>query len=305
MTWIHTISDIERDTGIAKDRLRVWERRYGFPEPQRDDTDERLYDDAQLFRLRLIKRLLDLGERAGRVVPLAVDELQRRVDNALRPLTGRVLDEASDALLNDLVVMIKATDRKALHGRLMHLISERGISAVIERVIAPLGARVGEFWLSGQIAIYQEHLFTAVIRSVLIQAMEQLPLQSAAQPPLVLLATLGNERHEIGLLMAESMFAQAGCDRLSLGTSMPLNEAVAACLAVKPDIFALSFSGQNAPREVLSQLKQLRGMLPPATEVWVGGSAVALRLVTDIAIARAFTSASDIRSAIDVWRASH
>ena len=61
MTWIHTISDIERDTGIAKDRLRVWERRYGFPEPQRDDTDERLYDDAQLFRLRLIKRLLDLG----------------------------------------------------------------------------------------------------------------------------------------------------------------------------------------------------------------------------------------------------
>jgi MerR family transcriptional regulator, light-induced transcriptional regulator len=144
-----------------------------------------------------------------------------------------------------------------------------------------------------------------VIRSVLIQAMEQLPLQSAAQPPLVLLATLGNERHEIGLLMAESMFAQAGCDRLSLGTSMPLNEAVAACLAVKPDIFALSFSGQNAPREVLSQLKQLRGMLPPATEVWVGGSAVALRLVTDIAVARAFTSASDIRSAIDVWRASH
>lgn len=123
MTWIHTISDIERDTGIAKDRLRVWERRYGFPEPQRDDTDERLYDDAQLFRLRLIKRLLDLGERAGRVVPMAVDELQRRVDNAVRPLTGRVLDEASDALLNDLVVMIKVTDRKALHGRLMHLIT--------------------------------------------------------------------------------------------------------------------------------------------------------------------------------------
>ena len=32
----HTIADVERDTGLSKDTLRVWERRYGFPLPLRD-----------------------------------------------------------------------------------------------------------------------------------------------------------------------------------------------------------------------------------------------------------------------------
>ena len=45
------------------------------------------------------------------------------------------------------------------------------------------------------------------------------------------------------------VFAQAGCERLSLGPSMPLTEIVTACLAVKPDIFAISFSSQNAPKD--------------------------------------------------------
>ena len=87
MTWIYTISDIERDTGIAKDRLRVWERRYGFPLPQRDDTKERVYDEDQLLRLRLIRRLLDVGMRAGRVVPMPIEVLQREAERASQLVT--------------------------------------------------------------------------------------------------------------------------------------------------------------------------------------------------------------------------
>lgn len=51
-----SIADVERDTGLGKDTLRVWERRYGFPTPGRDAHGERRYDEAQLQRLRLIKR---------------------------------------------------------------------------------------------------------------------------------------------------------------------------------------------------------------------------------------------------------
>ena len=32
------ISAVERETGLSKDVLRIWERRYGFPEPRRDDN---------------------------------------------------------------------------------------------------------------------------------------------------------------------------------------------------------------------------------------------------------------------------
>ncbi|MCB1912570.1 MAG: MerR family transcriptional regulator, partial [Rhodocyclaceae bacterium] len=59
----YSIAAVERDTGLSKDTLRVWERRYGFPTPERDENGERLYPGDQLERLRLIKRLLDQGRR--------------------------------------------------------------------------------------------------------------------------------------------------------------------------------------------------------------------------------------------------
>ncbi len=40
---ILNISAVERETGLSKDVLRMWERRYGFPKPPRDDNGERQY----------------------------------------------------------------------------------------------------------------------------------------------------------------------------------------------------------------------------------------------------------------------
>ena len=54
-----TIAAVERDTGLTKDTLRVWERRYGFPTPLRDRSGQRVYSRRDMEKLRLIKRLLD------------------------------------------------------------------------------------------------------------------------------------------------------------------------------------------------------------------------------------------------------
>ena len=70
-----TIAAVERDVGLSKDVLRVWERRYGFPVPNRDPHGERLYPAVQVLRLGLIKRLMDLGHRPGRLMSTPVEEL--------------------------------------------------------------------------------------------------------------------------------------------------------------------------------------------------------------------------------------
>jgi len=59
------ISAVERETGLSKDVLRMWERRYGFPKPLRDDNGERQYTVAEIAKLRGIKRLMDVGMRPG------------------------------------------------------------------------------------------------------------------------------------------------------------------------------------------------------------------------------------------------
>ncbi|MEY4428243.1 MAG: hypothetical protein RLZZ182_932, partial [Pseudomonadota bacterium] len=71
-----SIAAVERDTGLSKDTLRVWERRYAFPQPVRDAQGERCYPLDQIEKLRLIKRLLDVGHRPSRLVSLPMDDLQ-------------------------------------------------------------------------------------------------------------------------------------------------------------------------------------------------------------------------------------
>lgn len=65
----YSISAVERDTGIGRDALRIWERRYGYPSPVRGHKGERRYPLSQVQRLQLIRRLLDQGLRPGKIVP--------------------------------------------------------------------------------------------------------------------------------------------------------------------------------------------------------------------------------------------
>src|SRR5689334_8158614 len=74
------ISAVERETGLSKDVLRMWERRYAFPKPARDDNGERQYSIRDVAKLRAIKRLMDVGMRPGRLIDRSLDELNSLAD---------------------------------------------------------------------------------------------------------------------------------------------------------------------------------------------------------------------------------
>ena len=67
------IREVVRITGLRREQLYMWQRRYGFPAPLRDAFGDRVYPADQVARLKLIKQLLSEGRRAGAVVPLAVE----------------------------------------------------------------------------------------------------------------------------------------------------------------------------------------------------------------------------------------
>ena len=71
------IAAVERETGLSKEALRIWERRYGFPSPARDPQGDRLYPAEQVARLRLLKRLMDQGHRPGKLMALEDSALAR------------------------------------------------------------------------------------------------------------------------------------------------------------------------------------------------------------------------------------
>jgi MerR family transcriptional regulator, light-induced transcriptional regulator len=271
--WL-SISATERDTGLRKETLRMWERRYGFPNPHRDQRGERAYPIEQVDKLRVLKRLLDAGHRPGRIVHLDADELNRLAD----PVPGRAAAPCADmpAVQRCLGLLVEH-DLQGLRSRLGALLATEGLGPFVTDIAAPLCTQVGDAWMRGQLEIYQEHLCTEQLQGVLREGIRRLPEPAAEARPRVLLGTVAGESHGLGLLMAEAMLAQEGARCASLGVQTPLWELVLAARATRADIVALSFTGGMGPGQVTEAVAELREKLPAATELWAGGSAPVLQ----------------------------
>lgn len=259
-----TIGAVERDTGLAKDTLRVWERRYGFPHPERDANGERLYPAAQVERLRLIKRLMDQGFRPGKLVVADDSELL-----ALGSPPQHAQAAPGDAVLEEIIMLTRANDAAGLRSALSQTMHRQGLQRFVLETVPLLNAAVGDAWMRGQIQVFEEHLYTEQMQSLLRQAILALP--PGAGRPRVVLTTVPEEQHVLGILMSECLLTLEGATCISLGTQTPIADIARAAIAHEADIVALSFSSAFSSRQVAPLLEQLRSLLPEHIALWGGG----------------------------------
>ena len=292
-----TISHVERETGLSKDTLRKWERRYGFPNPARDTNDERLYPADQIERLRAIRRLMDCGERPGKIVALALPELIDRQRKVSASTAGA--DEEPDSSRAGLL-LLKSHERGALRQWLMQQLLELGLRRFILEIIAHFNVLVGKAWIDGGIEVFEEHLYTEQVQQLLQAALSSMP--PVTQAPRVLLATLPGEEHRLGLLMAQAFLGLEGAECLSLGSQTPVVDIVKAARAHHADIVGLSCGSTLQWRDAISQLTDLRALLESRVALWAGGAAWA-KAPAGIEGITTFTSLVQIPPAIAEWRA--
>jgi MerR family transcriptional regulator, light-induced transcriptional regulator len=292
---LFNIGVVERETGIGKDTLRVWERRYGFPLPVRDDREDRLYPEDQVDQLRLIKRLLDSGLRPAKVVGLDTGQL-----NALLHETPQN-DNAPAAELLYYIELIKAHRAAGLRLALNRAMLQQGLDNFLSKTIAPLNHLVGDAWLRGEIRVFEEHLYSEQLTTVLRAAIAG--IRDADGTPRVLLTTLPGEEHGLGLLMAEATLGLCGASCAMLGVQTPINEIVLAAAAHKSDVVTLSFSSVMPAAQVKAGIEQLRSALPRSVALWVGGSGVARQRKTEAGV-QFMGPLADLKDAATVWRAT-
>ena len=66
----HSIKIVARRTGLTAHVIRIWEKRYGAVEPERTDTNRRLYSEEQIERLGLLRDLTQAGHSISHVAKL-------------------------------------------------------------------------------------------------------------------------------------------------------------------------------------------------------------------------------------------
>lgn len=291
-----SISAVERETGLSKDTLRIWERRYRFPEPVRDANGERIYSHEQVGKLRVLKRLIDRGHRPSKIIGRSFDELLALTEPMTETAAETPLERAQ--ILN----LVRAHQVADLRQALTATLLRQGLATFLLETVAPLNRHIGEAWMRGQLEVFEEHLYTETLQRVLRNALAALPQRAA--PPRVLLTTFPAELHALGLLMAEGMLALEGAACASLGTQTPVRDIARAASSHGADVVALSFSLAYPVTQATEGLAELRAQVDPTVEIWAGGANPGL-VRRPVAGVHAIPELAAVPAAVARWRDLH
>lgn len=263
-----SIGVVARQTGLQVCTLRKWEERYGFPKPLRLESGQRRYPRREVEQLLVVVRRVAAGERPGKVIR----ELNRGF-LASAPLTGSEpnMPQPCESVEVALAALVQR-DVPALRSVLEGALGERCMAAFVEDIAGPLTCQVGEYWSRGELPIYCEHLYSAVLDSLLLR--EPGLAKVAGMQPVVLLTTPAGEQHTLGLSMVSAVLGSCGIASLSLHGGLPVSEIVAATQAYGVRVVGVSATSLYPPKMLAGFMLSLRKALPANVALWFGGSGV-------------------------------
>jgi DNA-binding transcriptional MerR regulator len=264
------IGAVSRMTGVDEHTLRIWERRYGFPRPERSAGGTRLYKAEDVRKLRLIGQLLAQGHRPGEVVAHDAEALEAllRVGELPPPAGGDLAAREREEIL----LALRREDVEGLRAGLRRLAVLLGPRRFVVDLARPLAARVGELWEAGDLQVHQEHLFSDCL-STQLRLMRS--LFDDARGPIVLLTTLPGEPHGLGLEMIALYLASAGAAPRVLGVSTPEDQIALAARAHQAAAVGLAVMPSSDLPGTAGAVRRLVGWLPRGTQVWLGGGGAA------------------------------
>jgi DNA-binding transcriptional MerR regulator/methylmalonyl-CoA mutase cobalamin-binding subunit len=258
-TYIYTLAQVAALTGVPKQTLHAWERRYGLLQPSVLGS-RRLYSNRQISRIRLLRECVEQGKRISSLVGLDNEELRRL-------LRRGTLDAVKVDKLLGLVEEMRPAELDRELG--LHLLS-MGTTLFMEELIAPLMQEVGRKWEQGRLPVVAEHFVTAAVSSLVTSVLRLSSGRSSA--PRALFATLEDEQHEIGLLAAALIAADHGIDPMYLGSCIPLADLPHAALKTGANIVVLGAT-VTEPGVLAQQIERLRHLLPEEVSLFIGGEA--------------------------------
>jgi DNA-binding transcriptional MerR regulator len=256
---IRTVSSL---TGVNAVTLRAWERRYNLITPQRTPKGHRLYTHKDVERINHVVDLLNQGISVSHVKPL----LDQTPGEVLAPAT-RDDGDTWKSHQEKMLTAIEKFDEPALDSTYNDALSLYPVDIVNQRLTTPLLRLLGERWKKRQLGIAEEHFFSVYLRNKLGTRIHH--MNQRGNGPLLLLACLPGELHEIGLLFFALAAVNAGYRVLILGANTPLQQ-IPGILGIKPCVgVILSGSAKPARRVIDTDLADLTDRL--TIPVFIGG----------------------------------
>jgi DNA-binding transcriptional MerR regulator len=170
----YSIKDLERLSGVKAHTIRIWEQRYNLLQPDRTDTNIRLYNDQDVKLLLNVSLLLKHGGKISHICKLSVQEIARKIGELANANNSR--EPFCESQVNSLVVAMLQFEESRFEETLAESIEKMGFEFTMLNVIIPFLQKIGMMWLSGESSILQEHFISNLIRRKMLVAIDSLPI---------------------------------------------------------------------------------------------------------------------------------
>jgi methanogenic corrinoid protein MtbC1 len=246
--------------------------------PQRTSTNRRLYTDADIERLCLLRNLTRLGHRIGQIAELPTAELGELLAED-RAAVSRSRDTREVAIpaataenhLQQCLEAINQFSDSGLRASLAEALVDLGQSSFVDQLLAPLLDRIGQLWEEGLIRVSQEHLASATVRTFIGDLSARYPAPDTA--PHLLATTPAGFRHEYGALLVAATAVADGWQATYLGPDLPAEEIAGAAGRARARVAALSLIYPPDDPLLEEELRRIRRLLPSEVMLLLGGRA--------------------------------
>jgi len=267
------IRDIENLTGIKAHTLRTWEKRYGIIMPLNTPGKHRMYDNNDLKQILRISTLYHGGYKISKIAGMSLDEMSI---NTLQLETKTNFEVFINRFI-EFTVDLNEAEFKKLFAELRESIDEKDLYV---HIIFPVLHRIGNLWMIGNMMPVQEHFASNLIRSSLINSIDNINHGIKKVSSRVILFCPENEHHELPLLLLHFILKQQGVKVLYMGTNTKMEPLAYSIQKFEPSIVIAFLITNFAEMDIDQYVKKLKEVSQNAT-LFCGGPGFRTAMQTD------------------------
>ena len=292
-----SIKNLEHLSGIKAHTIRIWEKRYNLFEPERTDTNIRLYNLENLQKLLNVTLLYNNGYKISRIASLSQQEIN---ENVHKLTINKNADDWSIGLFK--LAMINF-DQRLFTKTFNDLLEQFSFSEIFKNVFVPLMNELGVLWQTNSISPSHEHFITSLVKQKIHAMCEDLQQKYTRRTDRRFVLFLpDNEIHELGLLYLQYEVLNNGFQCVFLGQSVPIESLSNLIDIGEPITFISYFTIEPAQDKIESYLNTFNSEIIENidSELWILGYQV--QFISDEIPdkMRIFSSIGDVVHALNV-----
>ncbi len=270
MNKTYSISFIANACGVRPHTIRTWEKRYKAFSPERTNGGQRIYNEDDLIKIRLIVSLLEQGHSISRLAGKSLHDLRTLVieEKIESSLSNQLITSVG---IKKLLTHLSNFDLSLISSEMLRLRLSIGAKEFIFKVLIPIIHAVEKMYLDGKYSVTQEHILSTIIRYQLSQINLTDSFNSTGG---FIIATPEGNLHELPILIADILCQLNRISTYYLGASHPavcLTEAVNELKSKTIVLGVVSSDKWDYEKNIIPFLKLMDKKLTHKLKVILGG----------------------------------